>query len=226
MTTIATLHERVLERIRAACQRAGRPEDSVLLVAVSKYRPLEQTMQLYRAGQRHLGESRVQEAREKIPEMPPDIVWHLIGRLQTNKAKYLPGLVEWVHSVDRLSVAEALEKAYAKEGKSIRVLLQINAGGEEQKAGVEPEEAEEFVRQCAALPHLDVQGLMTMAPFVEDPEQTRPVFRRMRELAEELRASTGLALPHLSMGMTNDFEVAVEEGATMVRVGTALYEST
>lgn len=216
----------VRARMAAACRRAGRDAGSLRLVAVSKYRPIEHTRALYDLGLRDFGENRVQEGREKIPALAPDIAWHLIGPLQTNKAKYLPGLFGWVHSVERIDVAEALEKAYAKVGAGgrVRVLVQVNIAGEEQKSGCESAEAEALVRAAAALPHLDVVGLMTMAPFLDDAEQARPVFRALRELAERLRAATGLALPELSMGMTGDFEVAIEEGATMVRVGTALYQ--
>ncbi|MCB2153924.1 YggS family pyridoxal phosphate-dependent enzyme [bacterium] len=213
----------VQARIETACRKAGRSPSEVTLVAVSKTRPVEQTRELYDLGIRQFGESRVQEARDKIPGFPDDIVWHLIGRLQTNKAKYLPEIVQWVHSIDRLSVAEALEKAYEKADKVVHGLVQVSLAGEEQKAGVEPKDAEALVRAVESMPHIKLEGLMTIGPFVDDPEEVRPVFRRMAELAARLRESTGLGLPHLSMGMTNDFEVAIEEGATLVRVGTALY---
>ncbi|MBX3727847.1 MAG: YggS family pyridoxal phosphate-dependent enzyme [Candidatus Sumerlaeia bacterium] len=216
--------EAVERRLRDACHRAGRPRDAVTLVAVSKFRPAERTLELHGLGQRHFGESRVQEAREKIPALPGDIEWHLIGRLQTNKAKYLPGLVGWLHALDRAELVEPLDAAFARKGGRLRCLVQVNIAGEEQKAGVEPGEAAALVRLAAARPTLEVVGLMTMAPLVDDPEAARPVFRALRELAERLRLDTGLPLPHLSMGMTNDFEIAVEEGATLVRVGTALYE--
>lgn len=214
----------VRARMAAACARAGRDATSVKLVAVSKYRPVEHTRALYDLGVRDFGENRVQEGRDKIPVLPHDIAWHLIGPLQTNKAKYLPGLFAWVHSVERVEVADALEKAYAKSGERVRILIQVNIAGEEQKSGCTPADAEALVRAAAAMPHLDVRGLMAMAPFVDDPELARPVFRGLRELAITLREATGLALPELSMGMTGDFEVAIEEGATIVRVGTALYQ--
>ncbi|MDK2971007.1 MAG: dependent protein [Candidatus Sumerlaeota bacterium] len=221
------LHENldaVERRIREACERAGRPRGDVTLVVVSKYRPVEQTRELHALGICNFGESRVQDGREKIPQFPAGIDWHLIGRLQTNKAKYLPGLFVWVHSIDRADAADAIGKAFARKGGTVRCLVQVNIAGEEQKAGVEPGAAAALVRHVASLPNLECVGLMTMAPLVEDPEAARPVFRGLRELAERLRAETGLPLPHLSMGMTNDFEVAVEEGATLVRVGTAVYE--
>jgi PLP dependent protein len=215
----------ILSRIESACERARRDASEVRLIAVSKFRPIEQSHELYNAGQRDFAENRVQEGREKIPRLPGDIEWHLIGQLQTNKAKYLPGLFSWVHSVDRPEVVDALEKSFAKADLTVRILIEVNVAGEEQKAGVDPANLTELVRHAAARPHVDIQGLMTMAPFVDDPEQTRPVFRRLRELAVRTEGETGVALPELSMGMTNDFEVAVEEGATMVRIGTALYQS-
>jgi pyridoxal phosphate enzyme (YggS family) len=224
MNSICANFQAVERRLLDACRRSGRSRDDVTLVAVSKFRPSEQTLELYRLGQRHFGESRVQEARQKIPALPGDIEWHLIGRLQTNKAKYLPGLVGWLHALDRVDLVEPLDAAFARHGGRLRCLVQVNIAGEEQKAGVAPGEAAALVRLAASRPTLDVVGLMTMAPLVEDPEAARPVFRALRELAGRLRLDTGLPLPHLSMGMTNDFEIAVEEGATLVRVGTALYE--
>ena len=223
MANMAENLARVQDRIETVCRKAGRLPSEVVLVAVSKMRPVEQTRELYGLGVRQFGESRVQEARDKIPGFPPGIAWHLIGRLQTNKAKYLPDLVHWVHSIDRLAAAEALEKAYGAADRTVHGLVQVNVAGEEQKAGVEPEEAEALVRAVEGMAHVRLEGLMTIGPLVDDPETARPVFRQLRGLAEALRASTGLALPHLSMGMTNDFDVAIEEGATLVRVGTALY---
>lgn len=224
MPPIAENLERVEQRIASACQRAGRRREDVTLVAVSKYRPEEQTRALHALGVRHFSENRVQEGRDKIPALPRDIEWHLIGRLQTNKAKYLPGLFRWVHSVDSEKVAASLEKAYAKAGETVHALVQVNIAGEEQKGGIEPAGTEALLRAMEGLQHVRVEGLMTMAPYSDDPEDARPVFRELRELAQLLRGKTGLPLPHLSMGMTGDFEPAVEEGATIVRIGTALYD--
>jgi PLP dependent protein len=225
MSRLATNRHEILGRIHAACQRARRDPGEVRLIAVSKFRPIEQTHALYDAGQRDFAENRVQEGREKIPRLPGDTEWHLIGQLQTNKAKYLPGLFKWVHSVDRPEVADALEKAFAKADLTLSILIEVNVAGEEQKAGVSPDGLAGLIRHAAARPHLDIRGLMTMAPYVDDPEEVRPVFRHLRELAIKTEGETGVALPELSMGMTNDFEVAVEEGATMVRIGTALYQT-
>lgn len=214
----------VRDAIRRAAQRASRDPATVRLVCVSKTRPQEQTRALHELGLRDFAENRVQEARAKAPLLPADIAWHVIGRLQTNKAKYLPEFAAWLHALDRLDLAEALEKAFAKAGRRLPVLVQVNVAGEEQKGGVAPGDAEGLLRACAALPHLDVRGLMAMAPYSDDPEDARPTFRGLRLLAQDLRARTRLALPELSMGMSGDYEVAIEEGATMVRVGTALYQ--
>jgi len=224
MAGIEAHYNEVNQRIGKACERAGRNRADVMLVAVSKYRPLDQTRALYELGCHNFGENRVQEGRDKIPLLPDDIEWHMIGRLQSNKAKYLPGLFKWVHSMDSAKLADALQKAYEKADAQVRVLIQVNVAGEDQKGGVEPQDALGLLREVAAMPNLSVEGLMTMAPFFDDSSEARPVFRRLKELAESLREETGLALTHLSMGMTNDFEVAIEEGATMVRIGTALYE--
>lgn len=226
--TIAARIEENLEAVRArfdgACARAGRDPAEVRLIAVSKYRPAEETRALYDAGVRDFGENRVQEACAKIPEMPGDIRWHLIGPLQTNKAKYLPGLLAEVHSVERMKVAAALEEEYGKRGLAVSVFVQVNVAGESQKSGCAPQDTEALVRGVAALGSVELAGLMTMAPYGTNAEQARPVFRALRKLRDEVSAATGIALPRLSMGMTNDFEVAIEEGATEVRVGTALYE--
>ncbi len=214
----------VQQRIALAAERSSRTSDSVELIAVSKYRPMEQLLVQYQLGQRHFAENRVQESQRKIPEFPSGCTWHLIGPLQTNKAKYLPGLIDFIHSVEREKVVNALESAYAQAGKTVKVLVQVNIAEEEQKSGCEPDEVEHLIQFCQASPSLRVEGLMTMAPYCDDPEKARPIFRALRELAEAVRKNTGLALPHLSMGMSGDFEVAVEEGSTLVRIGSALYE--
>ncbi|MEQ8820878.1 MAG: YggS family pyridoxal phosphate-dependent enzyme [Sumerlaeia bacterium] len=215
----------IQRRIARACEQAGRDPAEVTLLAVSKYRPIEHVRTLYDLGLREFAESRVQDGRDRIPDLPSGIRWHLIGRLQTNKAKYLPGLFHTVHSVDRPDVAEALNKAYAKQGEMAEVYAQINISGEDQKAGVSAADAAAFVRDVASRESLRLAGLMTMAPYVDDPEEVRPVFRQLRELRDRLQDESGLALPALSMGMTGDFEVAIEEGATIVRVGTALFDT-
>lgn len=226
MPTIAENLESVERRLRAACDRAGRARADVLLVAVTKQRPLPQVEALHRLGPADFGENRVQEARERIPVLPHGITWHFIGHLQSNKAKYLPGLIQVVHSVDSIELARALSKAWEKhpEIPPLRVLLQFNIAGEEQKHGARGDAALELLGGVLALPRLRVEGLMTMAPFSDDPESARPVFRALRELRDALQSRSGHALSALSMGMTGDFEVAVEEGATHVRIGSALFD--
>ncbi len=225
-STIAENLKRVEERIQKACERAGRSRDDVQLVAVVKKRPLDQVRQLHELGPNHFAENRPQELRKRIPEVPGDITWHFVGHLQTNKAKYLPGLVQWVHSVDRVDAAKALQKAWDKHPglPAVKVCLQFNLSGEEQKHGAGEEQALELLTAALELPRLDIQGLMCMAPYTGGPEQTRSVFRRLRELRDHLSHRAGLSLPQLSMGMTNDFEQAILEGSTMVRIGTALFE--
>lgn len=226
MTDAARRLASVEERLAAACARAGRPREDVTLLAVVKKRPLEEVLALHALGVRQMAENRVQEARDRIPRLPDDIDWHFVGPLQSNKAKYLPGLVQWVHSVEKLSAAGALQKAFAKhpDVPPLNVLVEFNIAGEEQKHGASLDEAVMLLREVAAFDRLRLQGLMTMAPYGDDPEATRPVFRELRLLRDRLQDRLGLPLPHLSMGMTNDFEVAVEEGSTIVRIGTALFE--
>jgi PLP dependent protein len=218
--------QRTEARIASACARSGRSLGAVRLVCVTKQRPLEALQALFELGYRDFGENRVQELRERAGGLPPTVRWHLIGPLQTNKAKYLPGVVSCVHSIDRPEAAQALQRALEKAGiDSLPVLLQLNISGEEQKHGQGELEARAFLEKVAGeCPLLRVDGLMTMAPYGETPELARPVFRRLRQVRDELVQATGLLLPELSMGMTGDFEVAIEEGATMIRVGTALFE--
>lgn len=218
--------EQVEQRIVEACRRAGRPRASVALVAVVKLRPPGELHALYDLGVRVMAENRVQELRERGELMPRDVQWHLIGSLQTNKAKYLPGLAAWVHSLDRVDLADALEKAWEKHPKAppLRALIQVNIAGEEQKHGCAPGDARALLEHCRGLRRVSVEGLMCMAPFSDDPEASRPVFKALRALRDELQEQTGIPLPQLSMGMSGDFEVAIEEGATLVRVGSALFE--
>jgi len=217
---------RVEERIAAACARCGRPRSAVELLCVTKQRPDEALRALLAEGQRAFGENRVQEVRDRVPAFPPGIEWHFIGSLQTNKVKYLPGLIQVVHSADRIELVEALQKAWEKrpELPSLRILLQFNIAEEAQKHGAGRTEAEALLSAALECPRLVVDGLMAMAPFGDDPEAARPVFGALRGLRDHLSQRFGVPLPHLSMGMTGDYEVAIEEGSTMVRVGTALFE--
>jgi len=223
--TIADNFARIRARIDAACAHCGRDPQNVKLVAVSKTKPAADIAAALRAGQTLFGESYVQEFVAKHEELPAALCWHFIGGLQSNKVKYLAGKVAMIHSVDRLSLAEEIDRQWAKLGEKIDVLLQVNVGDESSKAGVAPEALEELVRSVATLPSLRIRGLMALPPYAEDPEATRPWFRLLRERAARIDALRipGVSMAELSMGMSHDFEVAIEEGATLVRVGTALF---
>jgi len=217
---------RVQEHIAAACQRAGRGPEDVKLVAVTKTVPPDRIRLAYEAGLRDFGENRVQEAAAKRPALSDlTVIWHLIGHLQSNKARPARELFHWVHSVDSLRLAEKLHQSAVCSGDRLPVLLEVNLGGEATKAGVGESEVIQLVEQIAPLETLEVRGLMVIPPFFEDPEQARPFFRRLRQLAREVEARgvPNVSLQELSMGMSHDFEVAIEEGATIVRVGTAIF---
>jgi len=217
---------RVRERIAAACGRGGRRPEEVRLVAVSKTIPADRIRQAYAAGLRDFGENRVQEAKEKRPALADlDITWHLIGHLQTNKVKPAQELFQWVDSIDSFRLAEKLDHAARGRGQRLPVLLEVNLGAEPTKFGAAEEDVVRLAEQVGQLPTLELRGLMVVPPYLENPEQVRPFFRRLRELARTIESRN---LPHvsmreLSMGMSHDFEVAIEEGATIVRVGTAIF---
>ncbi len=208
---------RVQEAVARACARAGRSPDHVLLIAVSKTMDVERVRLAIAAGVAALGENRVQEAKEKIEALGRPVPWHLIGSLQTNKAKDAARLFDWIHSVDRLELAQELSRRAPGGERTLNVLLQVNLGDEPQKGGVAAAELKRLHDAVIGLPGLTVRGLMAIPPATEQPEQARPYFRRLRELRDEL------GLEHCSMGMSADYEVAIEEGATMVRVGTAIF---
>jgi len=209
--------ERVREAIARACARAGRSPAEVLLVAVSKTVEVERIERAIAAGVPALGENRVQEAREKIETLGRPVPWHLIGHLQTNKAKDAARLFDWVQSVDRLELAAELDRRARALGRTVDVLIEVNVGEESQKSGVRPGEIKSLLDALAGSSGIRIRGLMAIPPAAPDPEQTRPHFRRLRELRD------AAGLEHLSMGMSADFEAAVEEGATMVRIGTAIF---
>ena len=213
----------VWEGIREAAEKAGRDPSSVRLVAVSKKQDAEKLRVLWKCGQRIFGENRVQEARVKIPEMPTGGEWHFIGGLQTNKAKDAVECFDVIESVDRLDLAAELQKRAEVAGKKLRVFLEVNVGGEAAKHGCAPEKAAELLAQVQPLSRLEVQGLMAIPPFREDPENARLFFQRLREIRDQLEQGSGMALPELSMGMSHDYAVAIAEGATLVRIGTALF---
>jgi pyridoxal phosphate enzyme (YggS family) len=221
----------VRSRIADAAARAGRRADEITLVGVAKRQSAEAVVALADAGLRHFGENFVQEARAKLPRVAelrspaaPPLAWHFVGRLQTNKAKLAAGLFTQVESLDRAELAAALDRHVAALGRSLDVLLQVNVSGEAQKGGAEPDALPALVEAVRACAHLRLRGLMTVPAASADPERVRPAFARLRELRDALcRAAGGFTLPELSMGMSADFEVAIEEGATIVRVGTALF---
>jgi len=216
--------ERVLERIAAAARRSGRDPSAVRLVAVSKYVPVERIREAVEAGIRCLGENRVQEGRDKIESgpWPADLEWHLIGRLQSNKTKPAARLFDAVQSVDRIEIARALDRHARQAGRVLPVLLQVHIGGETTKGGFAPEALDAALAETASLGNLRVEGLMAIPPFRPDPGAARADFRLLRELRDRaLRRHPGIR--ELSMGMSHDFEIAVEEGATIVRVGTAVF---
>jgi len=216
----------VQERIVAACRRSRRVPDDVKLVAISKTFPPECIRAAYEAGLRDFGENRVQEAMVKRPALLDlSITWHLVGHLQTNKAKAARELFHWVHAVDSFRLAQNLDQAAAAGGGRLPVLLEVNLGDEASKAGVGESEIIQLAEQVSRLGTLEVRGLMVIPPFLDDPELVRPYFRRLRELAQEIdsRNIPNLSMQELSMGMSHDFEVAIEEGATIIRVGTAIF---
>ncbi len=218
--------EGVLGRIRQAALACGRDPRSVRLVAVSKTVSAERVRQAVAAGVDTLGENYIQEARGKIDALAAlPVAWHFIGHLQTNKAKYAVRLFELIHTVDSLKLAAELDRQAAKAGKNQRVLVQVNVSGEASKSGASEAEAGRLVAEIAKLPHLSLEGLMTMPPFFDQPERARPYFRGLRRLRDEIqqRKLPGVDLRELSMGMTGDFEVAIAEGATLVRIGTAIF---
>lgn len=217
--------EKIRGRIAAACARAGRDPREVRLVAVSKIKPVAMIEEAAAAGQQVFGESYVQELAAKVEQIDTPVEWHFIGGLQSNKVKYLRGKVALIHSVDRFSLAQEIARQWGKLGRIADILIQVNLAGEESKSGTSEQEALTLVRQVAELPQVRIGGLMTLPPFFDDPERVRPYFRRLRHLAEEIDALRlpGVEMRELSMGMSHDFEAAVEEGATLVRVGTAIF---
>jgi PLP dependent protein len=222
METVRDRLLRVLDCIRGAASRAGREPSSVRLVAVSKTVPVEIIGQALAAGVTILGENRVQEAQDKIAALPGRAEWHLVGHLQTNKAKLAVQLFELVHSVHSLKLVQALDRCGEQAGKVVRCLIEVNLGGEESKSGTSEEGVRPLLEAGAGLAHLRIEGLMAIPPLLPDPEQVRPFFRRLRALRDKLEED-GFPLTELSMGMTHDFVVAIEEGSTMVRIGTAIF---
>ena len=213
----------IRERMERACGRAGRDPETVRLLAVSKTQGPEAVTAALAAGLADFGENRVQEARQKIPQCPAAAHWHLVGHLQTNKAREAVRLFERIHAVDSPRLLETLERLCQDEGRALPVFLEVNVSGERSKFGISPAELPGVLRAAGSLFRVRVEGLMTIPPIAEDPAEARPFFRALRELRDRMQDECGLPLPELSMGMSHDFEVAIEEGATWVRVGTSLF---
>jgi len=216
--------EHVEEKVLNACVRAGRDRSEVQIIAVTKYVSLATTGKVFEHGLRHIGENRWQDVRPKWEMYKDKGIWHFIGHLQTNKVRDVVGKFAYIHSLDRMSLAKEIEKKAGDLGIQADCFIQINISGEQTKYGMPPEELPAFVEQLRSFKHIRVAGLMTMAPYDADPESTRPVFRGLRLLRDELNReqAVGYEIPHLSMGMSGDFEVAIEEGATWVRLGSIL----
>ncbi|MFN2507672.1 MAG: YggS family pyridoxal phosphate-dependent enzyme [Chthoniobacterales bacterium] len=223
MQDIAANLELVLSRTSAAAEKSGRTADQVQLVAVSKKQDAEKVRAAYDAGQPIFGESRVQEARAKIPLLPSAVRWHFVGPLQKNKIRHALPLFELFHSIDSLALAQEIERIAAEEGLRPRVLLEVNVAGEGSKIGFAPERLEREIEAMLQLGRVEIEGLMAIPPLAPKAEDSRPYFVGLRELRERLQQEFRVKLPQLSMGMSNDYPVAIEEGATLVRVGTAIF---
>ena len=226
MTGIHDNVRSIQERIASACARVGRRPQDVVLVAISKTFPADFVREAYEAGLRDFGENRVQEAAAKRPAISDlDITWHLVGHLQTNKARSARELFHWIHSVDSEKIARKLDQVTSASGDKLPVLLEVNLGEEPSKFGAGDEEVLRLAEQVSTFKTLELRGLMVIPPFFEDAERVRPYFRRLRELAQSITDAkpANVRMQHLSMGMTHDFEIAIEEGSTMVRVGTGIF---
>ncbi len=217
--------ELVEVNIRKACERAGRDREEVTLIAVSKTKPVNDIREAMAQGITVFGENKVQEIRDKTAEITEPLNWHMIGHLQVNKVKYLPGKVCMIHSVDNLKLAEEIEKQFSKNDLVVDVLVEVNMAHEDSKFGISPEEAPELIKNISSFGHLHIRGLMTIAPYTDDPESNRVYFKGLRELKDRINAEKipNVNMDTLSMGMTGDYQVAIEEGATFVRVGTGIF---
>ncbi|WP_333651785.1 YggS family pyridoxal phosphate-dependent enzyme [Lacrimispora sp.] len=217
--------EEVRKRILNACKRAGRNPEEVTLIAVSKTKPADMITEAYSSGVRDFGENKVQELTEKCLILPEDIRWHMIGHLQRNKVKQVVDKAALIHSVDSLRLAEQIEEEAAKKNMAADILLEVNVAEEESKYGFKLEDTETAIREIATFPHVKIKGLMTIAPFVENPEENRPIFKKLNQFYVDMQRKNidNVNMTVLSMGMTGDYEVAIEEGATLVRVGTGIF---
>ena len=217
--------QQVEENIKKACKKSGRDRADVTLIAVSKTKPVEMLQTVYDCGARDFGENKVQEMCDKMEVLPGDIKWHMIGHLQTNKVKYIVGRTELIHSVDSVHLAAEIQKQAVKKDVIVPILIEVNIAEEESKFGIHKEDTIAMVRQIAEMDHLRIKGLMTIAPFVENAEDNRLYFREIKQLSVDIKNQNidNVSMDVLSMGMTGDYEVAIEEGATLVRVGTGIF---
>ena len=218
-------YRQVLSEVKESAVHSNRKEDDVTLIAVSKTKPVELLQEVYDAGARDFGENKVQEIIAKYDKLPSDIRWHMIGHLQTNKVKYIADKVYMIHSVDSVKLAEVISKEALKAGRVIPVLIEVNVAAEESKFGISVEECENFIRSIHHLPGISIKGLMTIAPFVEDGEQNREHFKSLKQLSVDIMQKNidNVSMDFLSMGMSGDYETAIEEGANLVRVGTRIF---
>ena len=225
MSTISKRLERVYERVNLACEKSSRSPGDVSVIAVSKARSVEEIRAAIDAGVTCLGENRVQEAEEKVSLVADDVSWHLVGHLQRNKAKVAVAMFDMIHSVDSIRLAKEIGKRSVQNGETTRVLIQVNTSGADSQFGVEVEETAELADAISGIEGIQVRGLMTIGAFLPDPEDVRPSFVRLRKLRDKIESANlpGVSMDELSMGMTGDFEVAIEEGATLVRIGTAIF---
>lgn len=215
----------VEENIKNACEVSGRSREEVTLISVSKTKPVDLIEEAYALGERNFGENKVQEINEKYPVLPKDIKWHLIGHLQRNKVKYIMDKVCLIHSVDSVRLAEQIQSEAEKSGTDMDILIQVNVANEDTKFGIKEEETEKIIREIAKFPNVHIKGLMTIAPFTDEPETNRKYFKKLKQLSVDIRKKNidNVNMDCLSMGMTGDYQVAIEEGATLVRVGTGIF---
>ncbi|MBD5542987.1 MAG: YggS family pyridoxal phosphate-dependent enzyme [Lachnospiraceae bacterium] len=218
-------YDRTVRNIQAACKRTKRKPEEVTLIAVSKTKPIPMLLEIYNHGCRHFGENKVQELVDKYEALPKDIKWHMIGHLQRNKVKYIVDKVYLIHSVDSFRLAEEISREAIKKQVQVNILIEVNVAGEESKFGCAPEEACELTMEIAKLPNISVKGYMTIAPYVENPEENRKHFTHLKQIAVDIMQKNidNVSIEYLSMGMTGDYEIAVEEGADFVRVGTGIF---
>lgn len=218
-------YDEIAKKVQEACKRVGRDEKEVTIIAVSKTKPLRDVIELQKAGVMDFGENKVQELCSKYEEMEHPVRWHLIGHLQTNKVKYIVDKVELIHSVDSLKLAKQISKEAGKKHVTVPILIQVNVAHEETKFGFDQKAVLDFISEASKLPNIKINGLMTIAPFVDNPEDNRKYFRELKQLSVDIESKNfdNVTMNILSMGMTNDYEIAIEEGATMIRVGTAIF---